>query len=123
MILKKICLLICLGLGAFVPDACADTAKDKVDKQINIMVAKVFKNNGQCLNSASLKAALTALKQNVLMVIQEHIEEYENLNESLQELNLESNNLPEVLLQLKIVVANLPINSQKFLKNKFPLLG
>ena len=124
MIFKKIFLLICLGLGAFVPSAYADVTKDNVDKQINKMVFIVFKNNEQSLNSSSaLKLALTVLKKNVLDVIQNHSEEYKNLNESLKSLNLEGGNLQEILLQLKVVVANLPTSSQKFLKNKFPLLG
>jgi uncharacterized protein YhaN len=125
MILKKMILLICLGFGAFVPGVYANETTEKVDKQINIMVGQVFnvKDKNHRLNAQSLKVALTTLKNNVLKVIENHKKDYQDLHESLEKLNLESNNLPEVLSQLKTVVKNLPAKSQAFLKAKFPLLG
>lgn len=124
MILKKIFLLICLGLGAFVPGAYANETKDTVDKQIHMMVGQVFngKDKNHHLGAASLKTVLTTLKSNVLRLIENHTEDYKDLNQALQNLNLESNNLPEIFSQLKIVVKNLPEKSQRFLKAKFPWL-
>lgn len=125
MILKKMFLLFCLGFGAFVPSACANQTTDIVDRQVNIMVFKTFniKDKNYRLSAESLKAALTSLKKNVLSLIENHKEDYKDLYESLEKLNLESNNLSEVLSQLKVVVKNLPTKSQDFLKAKFPLLG
>lgn len=125
MILKKMFLLICLGLGAFVPGVCANELKDKVDKQINGLVAQVFVKDaqGKSLNAAWLKTSLTKLKASVLQLLANHEEEYKDLHQALTALNLESDNLPEVLPQLKTVVNNLPEKSKKFLKAKFSLLA
>ncbi len=124
MILKKMFLFICLGLGAFVPGACANEIIDKVDKQINILVGQAFKINDKNhrLTAESLKVSLTSLKKNVLKLIENHKENYKELYESLNQLNLEDSDLPKVLSQLKIVVSKLPAPSQEFLKRKFPLL-
>ncbi|MBP6892631.1 hypothetical protein KBB68_03560 [Candidatus Babeliales bacterium] len=117
-------MFICLGLGAFVPGACANEIIDKVDKQINILVGQAFKINDKNhrLTAESLKVSLTSLKKNVLKLIENHKENYKELYESLNQLNLEDSDLPKVLSQLKIVVSKLPAPSQEFLKRKFPLL-
>lgn len=122
---KQAFLLICLGFGAFVPNVYANETKGKVDTKINSLVAQVFVKDAknQALSVAWLKTALTTLKKEVLNVIQNHTEDYKDLHQALEELNLDDSNLPAVMPKLKNVVNKLPEKSQKFLKAKFPLLS
>ena len=117
MIFKKLFLLICLGLGAFVPGVCANTP---IDMQINTLVCKVFKNKPASLDV--LKKALSYMKKNVSSMTKDR-PGYEELHQALQQLNLENNNLSEVLAQLKVVVALLPKESKELLKSEYPILG